>query len=59
MILASDGYPKLFNSLIESELYLKKIINEDPLCYKLFKSTKGINKGKLSFDDRAYIKFIT
>jgi len=56
IILASDGYPKLFNSLGESENYLKYILENDPLCYKLYKSTKGKGVNLNSFDDRAYVK---
>lgn len=55
-ILASDGYPLLFNSLKESEAYLKKVINEDPMLIRLYKSTKGVQKGQDSFDDRAYVR---
>ncbi len=57
IILASDGYPHLCNSLEESELFLQKELKENPLCYKGYKSTKGLQKGNLSFDDRAFIKF--
>lgn len=56
IILASDGYPKLYSNFLKSETYLQKIIDEDPLCYKNFKSTKGLSKGNISFDDRAYLK---
>lgn len=55
-ILASDGYPLLFNTLEESEMYLKKVINEDPMLIRLYKSTKGVQKGQSSFDDRAYLR---
>ena len=58
IVLASDGYPKLFNSLDKSEKYLQKILIEDPLCFRIYKSTKGINKNKQSFDDRCYYRFI-
>lgn len=34
VILSSDGYPKLFSSLKESENYLKSVLKEDPLLYK-------------------------
>jgi glycerophosphoryl diester phosphodiesterase len=57
IVLASDGYPKLFLTLIESEEYLSEIIETDPLFYKKHKSTKGIKIGNSSFDDRAYLKF--
>ena len=56
IILASDGYPEVFNTLQESEDYLDYILKNDPLCYRIFKSTKGLKKGNLSFDDRAYVK---
>lgn len=57
IVLASDGYPKLFNTLNKSESYLEFIIKNDPLCFKYHKSTKGLQKNNKSFDDRAYIKF--
>ena len=57
VILATDGYPRLYNTLQKSEEYLKHILTVDPLCFREYKSTKGIQKGNLSFDDRAYIKF--
>lgn len=56
VILASDGYPCLFETLAESERYLKKILRNDPLCYREFKTTKGLKPGNVSFDDRAYLK---
>jgi hypothetical protein len=57
IILSSDGYPKLFPTLNESENYLFNILKEDPLLYKKYKSTKGFMKGLNSFDDRAFISF--
>ncbi len=59
IVLASDGYPVLCNTLEESEEMLNKIIKENPLCYKKeYRSTKGVLPGANSFDDRSYIKFI-
>ncbi len=58
VVLASDGYPNLCETLEKSEAFLAKEIAENPLCYLRYKSTKGLSKGNLSFDDRAYIKFI-
>ncbi len=58
VVLASDGYPVLKNTLEESENELKKVIKENPLCNKAYLSTKGVKKGNMSFDDRTYIKFI-
>lgn len=56
IILASDGYPKLFNNLKDNESYIQKIKSEDPLCINLHQGTKAIPKGYNSFDDRAFIK---
>ena len=57
IILSSDGYPKLFTTLQESEEYLFSVLKDDPLLYKKYKSTKGFMKGQNSFDDRAFISF--
>ena len=56
IILSSDGYPHLYSTLHESECYLADILEKDPLCMRLYKSTKGVKKGNCSFDDRAYLK---
>jgi glycerophosphoryl diester phosphodiesterase len=58
IILASDGYPRIFSTLLETEEYLAQVLREDPLCYKLHRTTKGCYANNLSFDDRAYIRFI-
>lgn len=57
IVLASDGYPFLCDTLQESEFLLAQELSENPLCYKNYKSTKGIKEGSLSFDDRTYVKF--
>lgn len=57
IVLASDGYPQLFSTLKETESYLNYVIQKDPLCFITNKSTKGIMKDNLSFDDRAYLNF--
>ena len=57
IVLASDGYPKLMRTLAESEKLLQKEILNNPLCDKDFRSTKGVQKDSLSFDDRTYIRF--
>lgn len=59
VVLATDGYPELMPTLAESESILEKIRREDPLCYRLYKSTKGVREGNAHFDDRTYISFIT
>ena len=58
VVLASDGYPALKPSLSESEEELEKLIETDPYCFKTYKSTKGLEDGCLSFDDRTYIRFL-
>ena len=58
IVLASDGYPQLFSTLLKSEKYLFDILKKDPLCYKIFKTTKGLSRNKVSYDDRAYIKIV-
>lgn len=57
VILASDGYPKLCRSLVESEAALRQVLEEDPMFFRTYRSTKGIKKGNVSFDDRAYCRF--
>ncbi|MEK3888286.1 hypothetical protein [Bacillus sp. FSL K6-3431] len=57
IILASDGYPELKTTLTETETKLQHLLQTDPLCFRQFKSSKGLQKGNLSFDDRTYIKF--
>lgn len=59
LVLASDGYPELKPSLEESEKTLCLLLKEDPLCYKTFKSTKGLSTGQQSFDDRSFVRFKT
>ncbi|GCE48110.1 glycerophosphoryl diester phosphodiesterase [Thermosporothrix hazakensis] len=56
VILASDGYPVLKETLQETEQALKEILHEDPLLFRKYKTTKGLQKSNISFDDRAYIK---
>lgn len=58
IILASDGYAFLYPTLRESEEALKQQLATDPLCVNSFIATKGLMKGRLSFDDRAYVRFV-
>jgi glycerophosphoryl diester phosphodiesterase len=57
VVLASDGYPKLFDTLKETESYLFSALEKDPDCIGILRSTKGLKKGNESFDDRSYISF--
>jgi glycerophosphoryl diester phosphodiesterase len=56
LILATDGYPKLFPTLQESEDYLQEILKNDPLLIRDFIQTKGLMDGLVSFDDRCYLR---
>jgi hypothetical protein len=56
IILASDGYPVLHNTLEETERALQNALREDPLCILEHKSTKGKYSEQSSHDDRAYLK---
>ncbi|MGR5060810.1 hypothetical protein ACPV3O_21385 [Vibrio rotiferianus] len=58
VVLSTDGYPRLFDTLEESEKYLSDVISTDPMMINKAKSTKGIAQGNSSFDDRAYISFV-
>lgn len=58
IVLASDGYPELFGSLTETEEYLQRMLQADPLCISENKQTKGLMKGNDSYDDRTYVRFI-
>ncbi len=57
VVLASDGYPELLDSLKDSEEKLEEIIKRDPLLIKEYKATKGVYEGNVSYDDRTYIRF--
>lgn len=59
LVLASDGYPVLKETLAESEAALWDLIQKDPLCFRENKGTKGLVRGNDSFDDRTYIRFDT
>ena len=56
IILASDGYPTVCDTLRESESELARLLKEDPLCIGENAGTKGWTEGNLSFDDRCYLK---
>lgn len=57
IVLASDGYPILKPSLVESEQCLINLKKTDPQLINTYKATKGFNSHFDSFDDRTYIKF--
>lgn len=56
LILASDGYPVIFDNLRDSENYLHDDLNDDPLRIYDNAATKGLAEGNNSFDDRCYVR---
>ncbi len=58
VVLASDGYPVLCDTLAESEARLAELLAKDPLCFRANRTSKGVLPGNRSFDDRAYLKFV-
>lgn len=59
VVLATDGYPFLHDTLCASERHLQALLSTDPLCIHHYVATKGVIPGNQSFDDRAYIRFDT
>lgn len=55
LVIGTDGYSDLFMSLEQTEKYLHDSLATDPLRIGVHRSTKGITKGNVSFDDRAYV----
>ena len=47
VILASDGYPVVRETLLETEEALKALIEKDPLCICENRGTKGLIKGRM------------
>jgi len=58
VVMASDGYPVLCDTLAESEARLAELLAKDPLCFRANRTSKGVSPGNRSFDDRTYLKFI-
>lgn len=56
VILCSDGYPYVCDSLEASERKLHELLQNDRLLIWNYKSTKGVQYGADSFDDRAWVK---
>jgi hypothetical protein len=56
LVLSSDGYPRIFPTLHESEAYLERSLAVDPLRMKEHPSTKGVAPGAVSYDDRTYLR---
>jgi len=56
IILASDGYPVVRDTVAKSEAALLEVLHLDPLMIDKYKSTKGMQADQTSFDDRAYMR---
>lgn len=56
LILTSDGYPEIFDTLEETEAYLADVLTKDPLCIKENPASKCLVDGNRSFDDRTFLK---
>lgn len=56
IVLATDGYPVLYNTLAETEACLRETLKNDPLCFNCHPATKGVMRGNESFDDRTYLR---
>lgn len=59
LVLASDGYPVVCESLAQAETYLARDLAHDPLRIVRHWETKGLLPGNESFDDRAYLRVVT
>lgn len=57
LILTSDGYPVIEDTLKKTELALSKILKDDPLMIGKYATTKGLSENKLSYDDRSYLRY--
>ncbi|MCY1137174.1 hypothetical protein OWR29_04125 [Actinoplanes sp. Pm04-4] len=53
LVIASDGYPSIGETLAATESELAASLRTDPWCLA---GTKGVGPGQLSFDDRAYLR---
>jgi serine/threonine protein phosphatase PrpC len=58
VVLASDGYPYLKDTLMASEQALQELLQTDPMLFRHYKTTKSVQQDNLSFDDRAYLKVL-
>lgn len=59
VLLASDGYPRVYRHLEACENYLARDLARDPLRIYRHPTTKGVGPGQVSFDDRAYVRITT
>ena len=57
LVFSTDGYTVLKGTLEETEEMLKGQLERDPLCVGELLSTKGLEEGNYSYDDRTYVRF--
>ena len=55
LVITTDGYPKVFDTLEETEAELEALLIEDPLCIGANQQCKGLAPGLVSFDDRSFV----
>lgn len=58
IVLASDGYPVLCDTLRDTEEELRRLLQADPLCVAGNAGTKAWMEGNESYDDRCYLSFV-
>ncbi len=56
IILTSDGYPLVCDTLADSEDALMALVKTDPLCINENITSKGLMPGQVSFDDRTWLR---
>jgi hypothetical protein len=56
LVIASDGYPFIGETLAAAESELALLLDKDPWCVAELAGTKGVLPGQVSFDDRAYLR---
>ena len=59
VVIASDGYPVIGETLAAAESALARLLEKDPWCVAELAGTKGLRPGQESFDDRAYLRIQT
>lgn len=57
IILTSDGYPVIEDTLEKTEEKLKAILKDDPLMIGKYATTKGLSGDNCSYDDRSYLRY--
>ena len=56
LVITSDGYPTVCDTLEQSEAALTKLLELDPLCIDQNLQCKGLGPDRVSFDDRCFIR---